>query len=152
MNNGSKKTILLVDDHPAIIDFLVLILSTEYNIMVATSGKEAIIKAMQQPDLILLDIVMPDMDGYEVCRKIKNAPALSNIPIIFVTGMNEPEDEIKGLSIGAVDYFIKPMHAAITLARIKNHLELKEIRDELQETNRILKQQVRNELSKNKPT
>lgn len=150
MNNGSKKTILLVDDHPAIIDFLVLILSTEYNIMVATSGKEAIIKAMQQPDLILLDIVMPDMDGYEVCKKIKNAPALSNIPIIFVTGMNEPEDEIKGLSIGAVDYFIKPMHAAITLARIKNHLELKEIRDELQEMNRNLKQQVRNELRKNK--
>lgn len=150
MNIDSRKTILLVDDHPVNIDYMALILSDEYNIMIATSGEEAIDKAMKQPDLILLDIVMPDMDGYEVCRKIKSAPALSNIPIIFVTGMDEPEDEVKGLSLGAVDYFTKPMHAAITLARIKNHLELKEMRDELQELNRDLKQQVRNELNKNK--
>jgi len=148
MNTSSRKTILVVDDHPANIDYLTVILSDDYNIMIATNGEEAINKAMKQPDLILLDIVMPDMDGYEVCRKIKSAPALSGIPIIFVTGKDEPEDEVKGLSLGAVDYFTKPMHAAITLARIKNHLELKEARDELQELNRNLKQQVRSELHK----
>lgn len=148
MKTASKKTILLVDDHPANIDYLTLILSDTYNIMIATSGEEAIDMAMKQPDLILLDIVMPGMDGYEVCRKLKKAPALSGIPVIFITGKDEPDDEIKGLSLGAVDYFIKPMHAAITLARIKTHLELKENRDDLQELNRNLKQLVRNTSSK----
>ena len=144
MQNDKKKTILLVDDDPVNIDVLTIILDEKYNIMVATSGAQALLLAPEQPDLILLDIMMPEMDGYEVCRRLKNAPALSGIPVIFVTGMNDPEDEIKGLSLGAVDYFIKPMHAAITLARIKNHLELMQIRNELLELNRNLKQQVRN--------
>lgn len=144
MQNDNKKTILLVDDDPVNIDVLNIILGEKYNIMVATSGAQALLLAPEQPDLILLDIMMPEMDGYEVCRRLKNAPALSGIPVIFVTGMNDPEDEIKGLSLGAVDYFIKPMHAAITLARIKNHLELMQIRNELLELNRNLKQQVRN--------
>ena len=150
MKISARKTILLVDDHPANIDYLILILSDDYNILVASNGEEAIEQAMKQPDLILLDIVMPNMDGYEVCRKIKSAPAISGIPIIFVTGKDEPEDEIKGLSLGAVDYFIKPMHGAITLARIKNHLDLKAMQDELQELNRTLKQQIRNDANKNK--
>lgn len=144
MQNDNKKTILLVDDDPVNIDVLNIILGEKYNIMVATSGAQALLLAPEQPDLILLDIMMPEMDGYEVCRRLKNAPALSGIPVIFVTGMNDPEDEIKGLSLGAVDYFIKPMHAAITLARIKNHLELMQIRNELLELNRNLKQHVRN--------
>lgn len=144
MQNDKKKTILLVDDDPVYIDVLAIILDEKYNIMAATSGAQALLLAPEQPDLILLDIMMPEMDGYEVCRRLKNAPALSGIPVIFVTGMNDPEDEIKGLSLGAVDYFIKPMHAAITLARIKNHLELMQIRNELLELNRNLKQQVRN--------
>jgi PleD family two-component response regulator len=149
MTNNAKKTILLVDDHPINIDAMRIILEDDYNIMVASNGAEALEMATQQPDLILLDIMMPDMDGYEVCRRLKSAPAIGGIPVIFVTGMNDPEDEIKGLSLGAVDYFIKPMHMAITLARIKNHLELKQIRDELQELNRNLKQQVRSVESKN---
>lgn len=144
MQNDKKKTILLVDDDPVNIDVLSIILGEKYNIMVAASGAQALLLAPEQPDLILLDIMMPEMDGYEVCRRLKNAPALSGIPVIFVTGMNDPEDEIKGLSLGAVDYFIKPMHAAITLARIKNHLELMQIRNELLELNRNLKQHVRN--------
>jgi len=144
MQNDKKKTILLVDDDPVNIDVLSIILGEKYNIMVAASGAQALLLAPEQPDLILLDIMMPEMDGYEVCRRLKSAPALSGIPVIFVTGMNDPEDEIKGLSLGAVDYFIKPMHAAITLARIKNHLELMQIRDELLELNRNLKQLVRN--------
>ena len=79
------------------------------------------------------------MDGYEVCRRLKSAPAISGIPVIFVTGMDDAEDEIKGFSLGAVDYLTKPIHAAITLARIKSHLELKQNRDELQELNRNFK-------------
>lgn len=144
MKVDEKKTILVVDDHPINVDVLCSILGDEYNIMIATNGAQALDLATQQPDLILLDIMMPDMDGYEVCRRLKSAPAISGIPVIFVTGKDDPDDEIKGLSLGAVDYFIKPMHTAITLARIKNHLDLKQIRDELQELNRNLKQKVRN--------
>lgn len=145
MKKERMKTILVVDDDPINIEVMKIILKDKYNIMVATSGKQALQLAPDQPDLILLDIMMPEMDGYEVCRRLKSAPAISGIPVIFVTGMNDPEDEIKGLSLGAVDYFIKPMHAAITLARIKTHLDLKQIRDELEELNRNLKQQVRNQ-------
>ena len=148
MNAATKKTILVVDDVPVNIEVLAGILSDDYNVLVATSGAEALEVATQQPDLILLDIMMPEMDGYEVCRRLKNAPAISGIPVIFVTGMDDAEDEIKGLSLGAVDYLTKPIHAAITLARIKSHLELKQSRDELQELNRNLKQQVRNEVAK----
>jgi putative two-component system response regulator len=149
MEDDKKKTILLVDDDPVNIQVLSILLGDKYNIMVASSGAQALQLATEQPDLILLDIIMPEMDGYEVCRRLKSAPAISGIPVIFVTGMNDPEDEIKGLSLGAVDYFIKPLHAAITLARIKNHLELHQFRDELQEMNRNLKQQVRNEAIQN---
>lgn len=149
MNSSEKKTILIVDDHPINIEALSIILGEDYTILVATNGAEALKVATEQPDLILLDIMMPDMDGYEVCRRLKSAPAISGIPVIFVTGKDDPEDEIKGLSLGAVDFFIKPMHTAITLARIKTHLELKQVRDELQEVNRILKQQVRNVATKN---
>jgi putative two-component system response regulator len=149
MKDGEKKTILLVDDDPVNIEMLSIMLGHQYNIMIATNGTQALQLAPEQPDLILLDIMMPEMDGYEVCKRLKSAPAISGIPVIFVTGMDDPEDEIKGLSLGAVDYFIKPMHAAITLARIKTQLDLKKTRDELQELNRNLKQQVRNELVKN---
>lgn len=149
MEENKKKTILLVDDDPVNIQLLSLILSAKYNLMVATSGAQALQLATEQPDLILLDIIMPEMDGYEVCRRLKSAPAISGIPVIFVTGMNDPEDEIKGITLGAVDYFVKPLHAAITLARIKNHLDLKEFRDELQELNRNLKQLVRHEAIQN---
>lgn len=148
MKNVDKKTILLVDDDPISRELLCIILGEDYNIMIATSGEEALKSAMEQPDLILLDVMMPVMDGYEVCRRLKRAPAISDIPVIFVTGLNDPEDEIKGLSLGAVDYLIKPMHMALTLARIKSHLELKQTRDELAELNRNLKQQARIEASK----
>lgn len=148
MNAITRKTILVVDDVPVNIEVLSGILSDEYNVLVASSGAQALVVATQQPDMILLDIMMPEMDGYEVCRRLKNAPAISGIPVIFVTGMDDAEDEIKGLSLGAVDYLTKPIHAAITLARIKSHLELKQSRDELQELNRNLKQQVRNEVAK----
>ncbi len=144
MTVKNRQTILLVDDHPVNVEVMRAILQSRYDLMIATSGAQALQMATQQPDLILLDIMMPDMDGYEVCRRLKSAPLISGIPVIFVTGLDNPDDEIKGLTLGAVDYFVKPMHNAITLARIKNHLELKRYRDELQELNRILKQQARN--------
>ncbi len=143
MTEKRRRTILLVDDDPVNIDYLRLFLDEHYNVQVASSGHEAIRLAADQPDLILLDIMMPDMDGYEVCKRLKSAPAISGIPIIFMTGLNSPEDEIKGLSLGAVDYFIKPMHSAITIARINTHLALRQYRDELHELNRLLKQQIR---------
>lgn len=149
MKEVAKKSILVVDDVPVNIEVLKGILGDEYDVLVATSGAQALELATQQPDLILLDIMMPGMDGYEVCRRLKSAPAISGIPVIFVSGMDDIEDEIKGLALGAVDYLTKPIHAAIALARIKTQLELKEIRDELQELNRNLKQQVRDEKARN---
>jgi diguanylate cyclase (GGDEF)-like protein/PAS domain S-box-containing protein len=149
MQHNKKKTILVVDDLPENIDVLSAILSSEYNVKVATSGAQALMVATQQPDLILLDILMPEMDGYEVCRRLKSAPAISDIPVIFITALESDEDEMKGLSLGAVDYLSKPVRASIALARIRSHLELKQSRNEFQELSRTLKQQVRDEAAKN---
>ncbi|MFC1848916.1 diguanylate cyclase domain-containing protein [candidate division CSSED10-310 bacterium] len=129
-----KPTILIVDDTPANIRILVAGLQDDYDIFVATNGPDAleIVTSDSMPDLILLDIVMPGMDGYEVCHKLKNDVWTRNIPIIFITAMNQVDDETKGLEIGAVDYITKPFSMAIVRARIKTHLELKHHRDMLE--------------------
>lgn len=128
-----KKKILIVDDTPANIDVLGGILAQDYDISVAISGHMAldIVHSGEPPDLILLDIMMPEMDGYEVAKRLKSHQATSHIPIIFVTAKIDDSDEAVGFEAGAVDYIRKPVNAPITLARIKSQLELKQYRDQL---------------------
>jgi two-component system sensor histidine kinase/response regulator len=144
-NNSHKETILIVDDNPQSIDIMGEILKPYYRRQVARSGENALaISASDlQPDLILLDVMMPGIDGYEVCRRLKADEKTRNIPVIFITAKNEIEDEAKGLEIGAVDYITKPIKPPILLARVKTHLELKKARVDLEKQNEILKENVR---------
>ena len=132
-------TILIVDDAPHNLQLLGELLSTDYEILIATNGEEAIKRAKGDtpPDLILLDIMMPGMDGYDVCRALKSEPTTESIPIIFVTAKDEVDDEAKGLAMGAVDYIAKPFSPAIIQARIKTHLKLKMQADKLAELSRL---------------
>jgi diguanylate cyclase (GGDEF)-like protein len=128
-----KQTVLIVDDTPANIEILSEVLSNEYEVLFATSGQDALNIAFDQNvDLILLDIVMPDMDGYEVCARLKKDSRTRTVPIIFVTAMDQEEDETKGLDVGAIDYLPKPIRPPIVKARVRNHLELKRYRDFLE--------------------
>jgi response regulator RpfG family c-di-GMP phosphodiesterase len=129
-----KNKLLFVDDIPTNIKVLLEVLKDDYKIIFAQNGAEAVKLAVKsQPDLILLDIMMPDMDGYAVCKKLKNNPETSDIPIIFATALDEEEDETKGFDLGAVDYITKPFSLPIVKARIKTHLELKLRRDQLRQ-------------------
>lgn len=128
-----KAVLLIVDDVPSNVQTLAVILKDEYQIKVATSGARALELAVQepQPDLILLDVEMPEMNGYRVLEALKNDNKTSNIPVIFITGNMEIEDEEKGLVLGAVDYITKPIRPAIVKARIQTHITIKLQRDEL---------------------
>jgi serine phosphatase RsbU (regulator of sigma subunit) len=130
---GEKKTVLVVDDAPANLQIVNSILKDEYKIRVATSGAKALalVKVQPLPDLILLDVVMPDMDGYEVCGILKATPEARDIPVIFLTGKTEADDETKGFDMGAVDYIHKPFLAAVVKARVHTHLMLREAREQL---------------------
>lgn len=126
--------ILIVDDTPVNIKILNDLLRDRYRISFATDGETALeIVDRELPDLILLDIMMPDVDGYEVCERLKSSEKTAHIPVIFVTAKTQVEDEQKGLELGAVDYITKPISPPITVARIRNHLELKQARDHLEE-------------------
>ncbi|WP_299693563.1 two-component system response regulator [uncultured Vibrio sp.] len=121
-----KPIVLVVDDTPSNLDVLTAILKDPYQVKVAINGTIAmkIAKTMPQPDLILLDVMMPDIDGYEVCRQLKDQPNTAHIPIIFVTSKIELKDEVKGLALGAVDYLTKPITPEIALQRVKTHIAL----------------------------
>lgn len=128
----SKATILIVDDEISNIEIMNAVLEDDYEICFATSGQQALdIARTVQPDLILLDVLMPGIDGFEVCRQIKADIMLVDIPIIFTTGLGDTEDEMRGLSLGAIDYVTKPIQPAILRARVSNHVELKRLRDQL---------------------
>ncbi len=133
MNN--KQKILIVDDKAENIRFLMNILKEEYSIIAATSGPKALELARKEPkpDLILLDIMMPGMDGYDVCVTLKQGADTEGIPIIFVTALGEIADEAKGLEMGAVDYLTKPVIPELVKSRVHNQLELKRYRDHLEE-------------------
>jgi len=138
MKDLSGSTILIVDDTETNIDILIAALGDDYDISVAMDGQSALEHISDNPpDLILLDIVMPGMDGYEVCRRLKADPKTRDIPIIFVTAKSNEPDESKGLEIGAVDYIIKPFSPEIVRARIKTHLALKHNLEELQRAYRF---------------
>ncbi len=133
--SGGKQKILIVDDVAENIHFLMNILKGEYSIIAATNGEKALEHARKEPrpDLILLDIMMPGMDGYEVCTTLKEDEATAGIPVIFVTAMGEIADETKGLQLGAVDYLTKPVIPELVKSRVFNQLELKRYRDHLEE-------------------
>jgi sigma-B regulation protein RsbU (phosphoserine phosphatase) len=133
MTSDSKKTLLLVDDTPENIQVAQSILKDEYKIRIATSGAKALelTKANPPPDLILLDVMMPEMDGYEVCAQLKAVPETREIPVLFLTGKTDVEDETRGFEVGAVDYIHKPFSPAIVKARVRTHLMLREAREQL---------------------
>jgi signal transduction histidine kinase len=129
-----KQRVLIVDDSPSVLKILNNALHNEYQVSVATNGEDALVFAgAQNPDLILLDIKMPGIDGYEVCRRLKQNKATRDIPILFVTILSEIEDETKGLEMDAVDYITKPISPAIVQARVRNHMRLKMYQDRLEE-------------------
>lgn len=132
MNN--KPYILIVDDSPTNIQILAASLKDKYQLKIATNGEMCIQIATQNPfpDLILLDVEMPGISGYDVCKKLKSSDETKSIPIIFVTGRQANEDEERGLKLGAVDYITKPIHPAIVSARVSTHITLKLQRDKLE--------------------
>jgi signal transduction histidine kinase len=130
----NNPNILIVDDEPANIEMLGEVLMQENKIRVVVNGPEAIEIALSSnpPDLILLDIMMPDMDGYEVCRRLKEDKRTSKIPVIFITAKSEEDDEKKGFQIGAVDYITKPFRLSVIQARVRTHLALKRYQDHME--------------------
>jgi phosphoserine phosphatase RsbU/P len=130
---GEKKLVLVVDDAPANLHAVHSILKNDFKVRVATSGAKALelVKVKPYPDLILLDVMMPEMDGYEVCGILKATPEMRDIPVIFLTGKTEADDETKGFEVGAVDYIHKPFSPAVVRARVHTHLGLREAREQL---------------------
>ncbi|MEI6520159.1 MAG: response regulator [bacterium] len=137
MTELNQNTILVVDDTPANINLLRKILKNQYKILVAATGKQAleIIHTIPAPDLILLDVMMPGIDGYEVCRQLQADDSTADIPVIFVTAKSEIENEEAGFKLGAVDYITKPISPTIVLARVKTHMALSLARKKLEEQN-----------------
>lgn len=139
-----KPTILVVDDTPENLTMMSFLLKDRYKVKVANHGQKAlrIAASEPQPDLILLDIMMPEMDGYEVCRQLQQDLQTRNIPIIFLTAKSSVEDEEFGLGLGAVDYITKPISPPVVLARVKTHLSLKASADFLRSKSDYLEQEV----------
>jgi len=144
MNGKNKDTVLIVDDERFNLNTLIEVLQEEYRILIAKSGEQALerLAAPPYPQLILLDILMPGIDGYETCRRIKENPQISGIPIIFITTKTTVEDERHGLELGAADYITKPFSPAIIKARVKTQINLKRAHDALEDQNRLLEQKV----------
>jgi len=140
----TRQTILAIDDDTNNLNFLSQLLQPFYNVLAAPSGERALSVAAgpQQPDLILLDVMMPDMDGYAVLARLRDNPAMRDIPVFFVTGLDSIEAEEKGLELGAVDYITKPYRPAVILARIHTHLELKRVSDWLRYQNAHLETEL----------
>lgn len=141
-----RKTVLVVDDVPENIAIAISVLKSTYKVQTAIDGESAldlVIGARRKPDLILLDIQMPGIDGYEVCRRIKSDPQCSGIPVIFLTSLADHLDEARGFMVGAVDYIHKPFSPAIVQVRVATHLSLKDARDQLEDQNHLLEERVR---------
>jgi putative two-component system response regulator len=146
MNNSVLRdsTVLVVDDSPENLELMGGLLSDLYRIKVANSGSRAlkILESDNLPDLILLDVMMPDMSGWDVCQIIKSTKRLSEIAVIFLTAKTSPEDEKCGFDLGAVDYISKPINPATLLSRVKTHLSLKRMSDALRDRNLVLRDEI----------
>ena len=124
---------LIITDMPGNIKVLAMALKEDHKLQVTTSGEDAlkVAQTLPQPDLILLDIMMPGMDGFEVCRRLKADPCTAQIPVIFVTALDDEAHEEKGLNLGAIDYITKPYSIPLTKRRVQTHLELKIYRERM---------------------
>lgn len=147
----AKQTVLVVDDVPQNITLLGELLQPHYAVRAASSGERALRAAQSEPkpDIILLDVMMPDMDGYEVLQRLHALEQTRDIPVIFVTALDSMESEEQGLEMGAVDYITKPIKPAIVLARVRAHLELKQARDRLANQNEWLECEVARRMREN---
>jgi PleD family two-component response regulator len=134
---SSQARILIVDDTLVNLQLLANILSqANYEVHTASNGAGALVAAgLNRPDLILLDIMMPEMDGYEVCARLKADPQMQDIPVIFISALSEPLDKVKAFSVGGIDYITKPFQLAEVLARVRTHLALRELQVRLQAAN-----------------
>lgn len=146
-----NRTILIVDDNPGNLTLLGELLSERYRVRAANSGPRALQLAAQAPapDLILLDIMMPGMSGFDVLEQLRAAPATRDIPVIITTAMDGEDDELHGLVLGAVDYLTKPLRPAVVLARVHTHLELKSARDRLRRDNAALEAEIARRMHEN---
>ena len=145
---SEKPTILIVDDTPANLSLLTGLLKDHYRTKVANNGIKALALAeAAAPDLVLLDIMMPEMDGYEVCRRMKAMPTMAHVPIIFLTAKSSQEDEEKGFEVGAVDFIHKPISPPIVMARVRAQMSLKEWGDMLADKSAWLEEEVDRRLS-----
>jgi len=144
MTEDLRPTILVVDDTPDNLKLMSALLKDLYRVKIANGGERALAVAGQEPrpDLILLDIMMPEVDGYQVCERLKADPLTRDIPVIFLTAMTAAEDEEKGLRLGAVDYITKPISPAVVLARVETHLKLKAAADFLKDKADFLEAEV----------
>lgn len=142
--NDERPTVLVVDDTPANIDLLSAMLREQHRVKVATNGPKALVlaRAEPQPDIILLDIMMPEMSGYEVCRSLKQDPGTADIPVIFITAKSQVEDEQRGLELGAVDYITKPFSPLIVATRVRTQLALYHQARRLRQENAELKERA----------
>jgi putative two-component system response regulator len=142
--NAARKLILVVDDTADNLTLMTELLRDQYRVKIANNGERALQIAASEPkpDMILLDIMMPGVDGYEVCRQLKANAATHDIPVIFLTAKTQVEDEKLGLDLGALDYVTKPVSPPVLLARVRNHLQLKEMRDLLRDHNQFLEAEV----------
>ena len=151
MSVAASQTILIVDDSPENLTVLSELLQPLYMVHAATSGQKAlrIAHAMPPPDLILLDVMMPDMDGYQVFEQLRATPATRDIPVIFLTAMDSIEDELHGFEAGAMDYITKPIVPLVVLARVHTQLELKMARDKLRDQNNYLEAEIAKRMAEN---
>ncbi|MEX0324121.1 MAG: response regulator [Puniceicoccaceae bacterium] len=145
MNTETKPVILAVDDAPANLDVLIGLLNDKYRVKVATNGENAMKLALtgRPPDLILLDIMMPGMDGFEVCSALKEYKHMQEVPVIFISALEELDDKIKAFTSGGVDYVTKPFQPEELLARVETHLTLRRVQQQLEEQNNQLDELVR---------
>ncbi|WPM05899.1 PleD family two-component system response regulator [Borreliella sinica] len=133
-----SQKLLIVDDSPTNLDLLVNILQDAYEVEVATNGLDALRQVEKDsPDLVLLDIGLPDINGYEVCKKLKSDPDTKEIPVIFISSRSSTDAQLEGFNVGGVDYILKPFNSRIIDARVKTHLELKRLRDYFKSLSRI---------------
>ncbi|MHB1206513.1 MAG: response regulator, partial [Rhodospirillaceae bacterium] len=138
MESPGKPIVLAVEDDTAVQALLRAVLGMDYDLKVAGDGATALTLAAEiEPDLILLDVGLPDMDGLQVCRSLKAHPRLASVPVIFLTSLSDAKHEVEGLEAGGIDYLAKPINPAILKVRVNNHLDLKRSRDTLERMARL---------------
>lgn len=154
MDSKAQSTILIVDDSPENLSVLSELLRPQYRVLAATSGEAGlrVASGMSKLDLILLDVMMPDMDGYGVLARLQSNPATQDIPVVFLTALAGAQDEERGLQLGAADYIPKPIKPAVLLARVRTQLEAKQARDLLKDHNAFLEAEVARRMTENELT